>query len=156
MTRSSAFQTTFNAETALPGFSLAAYRASYIALSADNTVCSVYTDDVVGAWSARVGMSASEYQTEFNALKAAGVQVVTYKDSTTILYIHAKVTMVDYTFSGLERVFMGSENYSTASLTKNRELGVYITGNTTVSNPIAATIAATIVSDETGSGVTKY
>ncbi|HEY4358654.1 MAG TPA: serine hydrolase [Acidobacteriaceae bacterium] len=69
---SASFQTTFNAETALPGFSLAGYRASYIALSADNTVCSVYTDDVVGAWSARVGMSSSEYQTEFNKQFANG------------------------------------------------------------------------------------
>ena len=33
---------------------------------------------------------------------------------------------------------------------------VYITGNTAVSNPLAATIAATIVGDENGSGVTKY
>ena len=66
----------------------------------------------------------NEYETEFNALTAAGVHVVTYKDSSKILYIHAKVTLVDYTYSGKEKVFMGSENYSTASLTENRELGL--------------------------------
>ena len=66
----------------------------------------------------------NEYETEFDALTAAGVKVVTYKDSSTILYIHAKVTLVDYTYSGKEKVFCGSENYSTASLTENRELGL--------------------------------
>ena len=51
---------------------------------------------------------------------------------------------------------MGSINYSTASLTENRELGFYST-DTTVTNPaIASTIAATIVSDEAQPGVTKY
>jgi len=66
----------------------------------------------------------NEYETEFNALAAAGVQVVTYKDSTKILYIHAKVTLADYGYSGAEKVFCGSENYSLDSLTENRELGL--------------------------------
>jgi cardiolipin synthase len=66
----------------------------------------------------------NQYETEFNALTAAGVQVRTYKDSSKILYIHAKVTLVDFGYSGKERVFCGSENYSTDSLTENRELGL--------------------------------
>ena len=66
----------------------------------------------------------NQYATEFNALAAAGVKVVTYKDSSKILYIHAKVTLVDYTYSGKEKVFCGSENYSLDSLTENRELGL--------------------------------
>jgi cardiolipin synthase len=65
----------------------------------------------------------NSYETEFNALKAAGVQVVTYKDSTKILYIHAKVILADFGYSGAQKVFIGSENFSVASLTKNRELG---------------------------------
>jgi cardiolipin synthase len=63
------------------------------------------------------------YATEFNALKAAGVQVVTYKDSSSILYIHAKVILADFGYSGAQKLFIGSENFSVASLTKNRELG---------------------------------
>lgn len=63
------------------------------------------------------------YATEFNALKAAGVQVVTYKDSSSILYIHAKVILADFSYSGAQILFVGSENFSVASLTKNRELG---------------------------------
>jgi cardiolipin synthase len=63
------------------------------------------------------------YATEFNALKAAGVQVVTYKDSSSILYIHAKVILADFSYSGAQKLFIGSENFSVASLTKNRELG---------------------------------
>jgi len=63
------------------------------------------------------------YATEFNALKAAGVQVVTYKDSSSILYIHAKVILADFSYSGAQKLFVGSENFSVASLTKNRELG---------------------------------
>ncbi|HZL25879.1 MAG TPA: choice-of-anchor D domain-containing protein [Acidobacteriaceae bacterium] len=90
----------------------------------------------------------------FATVKAAGANVWYYTSSTGF-YIHAKTVVADL---GLptEAVYMGSINYSSASLTKNRELGVYITGNTAVSNPIAAAIAATIVGDETGSGVTKY
>ncbi|HEY5328517.1 MAG TPA: choice-of-anchor D domain-containing protein [Acidobacteriaceae bacterium] len=90
----------------------------------------------------------------FATVKAAGANIWYYTSSTGF-YIHAKTVVADL---GLptEAVYMGSINYSTASLTRNRELGVYITGNTAVSNPIAATIAATIVGDETGSGVTKY
>ena len=48
------------------------------------------------------------YATEFNALKAAGVQVVTYKDSSSILYIHAKVILADFGFSGAQKLFIGS------------------------------------------------
>lgn len=65
----------------------------------------------------------NEYASEFNALTAAGVHVRTYKDSTSVLYIHAKVTIADAGISG-QKVFCGSENYSTASLKENRELGL--------------------------------
>jgi len=64
------------------------------------------------------------YASEFNALKAVGVSVVTYKDSGSILYIHAKVILADLGVSGAQKVFVGSENFSVASLTENRELGL--------------------------------
>ncbi len=66
----------------------------------------------------------NQYASEFNALTAAGVSVHTFKDSTSVLYIHAKVTIADAGYSGAQNVFCGSENYSTASLKENRELGI--------------------------------
>lgn len=66
------YQTTFNAETQLPGYGLHGYRPAYVALSADQTYCSVFKDDVVGPWVARHDMTSAEYQTEFNQQTAAG------------------------------------------------------------------------------------
>jgi CubicO group peptidase (beta-lactamase class C family) len=66
------YQTTFNAETQLPGYGLHGYRPAYVALSADQTYCSVFKDDVVGPWVARHGMTSAEYQTFFNQQTAAG------------------------------------------------------------------------------------
>jgi phosphatidylserine/phosphatidylglycerophosphate/cardiolipin synthase-like enzyme len=68
----------------------------------------------------------SDYSSEFLQLQAAGCGVHVYPDTTTGLYIHAKAVVADY---GLptQNVYMGSINYSTASMTKNRELGLYIT-----------------------------
>jgi cardiolipin synthase len=88
---------------------------------------------------------ANEYATEFNALTAAGVQVHTLTDNATTLYIHAKVTIVDFGLSATQKVFVGSENYSVASLTENRELGLILTAtavldslNTTLASDFAA------------------
>jgi CubicO group peptidase (beta-lactamase class C family) len=67
------YQTVFNAETQLPGYQLAAYRPAYVALSGDQIYCSIFKDDVVGAWVARHGMTAADYQTEFNKQTAAGL-----------------------------------------------------------------------------------
>ena len=66
------YQVAFNAETQLPGYQLAGYRVAYVALSGDQIYCSVFKDDVVGAWVARHGMTGSDYQTEFNKQSAAG------------------------------------------------------------------------------------
>jgi CubicO group peptidase (beta-lactamase class C family) len=66
------YQATFDAETQLPGFGLHGYRPAYVALSADQTYCSVFKDDVVGPWVARHGMTSAQYQTEFNQQTAAG------------------------------------------------------------------------------------
>ena len=87
----------------------------------------------------------NEYASEFNALKAAGVSVVTYKDNASTLYIHAKVTMADIGVSGAQKVFVGSENYSVASLTENRELGL-----TMATAAILNGINATLTSDFNG------
>ena len=67
----------------------------------------------------------SSYSTEFKALEAAGCGVKTFADTQTGLYIHAKAVVADFGL-GTQSVYMGSINYSTASMTENRELGIYI------------------------------
>jgi phosphatidylserine/phosphatidylglycerophosphate/cardiolipin synthase-like enzyme len=67
----------------------------------------------------------SSYATNFKALEAAGCGVRTYPDTTTGLYIHAKAVVADYGLA-TQTVYMGSINYSIASMTENRELGIYI------------------------------
>ena len=66
------YQTVFDAETQLPGFTLHAYRPAYVAVSGYGTYCSIFTDDVVGPWVARHGLTAQQYQAEFNAQTAQG------------------------------------------------------------------------------------
>ena len=73
----------------------------------------------------------SDYSTEFKALEAAGCGVKTYPDTTTGLYIHAKAVVADFGLS-TQKVYMGSINYSNASMTENRELGIYVTDSTAV------------------------
>lgn len=67
----------------------------------------------------------SSYSTEWTALEAAGCGVHVYPDTTTGLYIHAKAVVADFSLP-TQSVYMGSINYSSASMTENRELGVYI------------------------------
>jgi CubicO group peptidase (beta-lactamase class C family) len=89
---SAAYQTTFTAETQLPGVYLNAYRPAYVALSSDATYCSVFKDDFVGPWAARHGLSASDYQTFFNQQVAAGnYPIVVQGGGTTAAPIYAAV-----------------------------------------------------------------
>jgi phosphatidylserine/phosphatidylglycerophosphate/cardiolipin synthase-like enzyme len=70
----------------------------------------------------RLVMSADpSYSAALAALRAAGVAVRRYAPSAA-LYIHAKLIEADGA-----RLFLGSENFSTASLEYNRELGVETT-----------------------------
>ena len=82
----------------------------------------------------------SEWDKSFDKLVAAGVHVRTYKNSSRVIYIHAKAVVADAGRSG-RQVFVGSENFSTASLWYNRELGIR-TSNKSVVAGISATIAA--------------
>ena len=61
----------------------------------------------------------TEWDSAFSQLESDGVHVVLYPDTPTALYIHAKVIDVDGATA-----FVGSENFSTASLDYNRELGL--------------------------------
>ena len=87
--------------------------------------------------------TSNDYATEFTQLVAAGVGVSTYA-SNAPLYIHAKVILADYGAPGAQ-VFIGSENFSSASLTKNRELGL-----TTSDKAIMQSIDGTLTSDSIG------
>jgi phosphatidylserine/phosphatidylglycerophosphate/cardiolipin synthase-like enzyme len=73
----------------------------------------------------------SSWYTAFSALSAAGAHIRLYPDSSSALYIHAKLIVVD----GSE-AYVGSINYSTSSMVYNRELGV-ITTNSAVVDPVA-------------------
>ncbi len=63
-----------------------------------------------------------------------------YADSDNVLYIHAKAVVADAGRSD-QQVFVGSENFSKASLGYNRELGLR-TANKAVISVISATLAA--------------
>jgi hypothetical protein len=84
-----------------------------------------------------------EYASEFDRLAAAGAEIATYAE-TASLYIHAKVILADYGNPDAQ-VFVGSENFSNASLTENRELGLIISNAA-----IMASIETTLTSDFSG------
>jgi len=87
--------------------------------------------------------TSNNYSTEFTQLVAAGIEVSTYA-SNAPLYIHAKVILADSGAPGAQ-VFIGSENFSSASLTRNRELGL------TISDPaIMQSIDGTLTRDFMG------
>ncbi len=87
--------------------------------------------------------SSRSYTAEFTTLANATAKVVTYGHSAP-LYIHAKVILADYGKSSA-KVFLGSENFSYASLTENRELGLI-----TTDPAILASINTTLSSDYAG------
>lgn len=71
---------------------------------------------------------SSSWTSAFDKLSAAGVHVRTYKSDAS-RYIHAKVVLVDYGYSD-DEAFVGSENFSSTSLQRNRELGIDLTDAT--------------------------
>jgi CubicO group peptidase (beta-lactamase class C family) len=66
------YQKTFDAEIQLPGFRVAGWRPAHVTLSGDHVYCSVFRDDIVGEWSARHGLTAAQYQAEFDRQNRAG------------------------------------------------------------------------------------
>jgi phosphatidylserine/phosphatidylglycerophosphate/cardiolipin synthase-like enzyme len=87
--------------------------------------------------------AGTSYSSEWNRITAAGGRISTYA-STAPLYIHAKVILADYGYPTAS-VFQGSENFSSASLTRNRELGLIIDDIS-----IMASLDATMTSDFAG------
>jgi phosphatidylserine/phosphatidylglycerophosphate/cardiolipin synthase-like enzyme len=86
----------------------------------------------------------SEWDSAFSQLTSAGVHVRLYADSDNVLYIHAKAVVADADRPDQD-VFVGSENFSKASLRYNRELGLRTTNSAVIS-----TISATLASDYAG------
>jgi phosphatidylserine/phosphatidylglycerophosphate/cardiolipin synthase-like enzyme len=93
----------------------------------------------------QVTMTAdSSWNSAFGALQKAGVKVRTYKDSTKVIYIHAKAVVADAGLSD-QQMFVGSENFSSASLRRNRELGVRVT-----SKQLIGVVSAVLAADYKG------
>ncbi|MFK2879174.1 phospholipase D-like domain-containing protein [Rhodanobacter hydrolyticus] len=86
----------------------------------------------------------NDYASEFDELASAGANISTYPDNSTSLYIHAKVIVADYG-SANQLAFVGSENFSNASLTENRELGL-----TTTNSSILSQLESTLSNDYAG------
>lgn len=99
-------------------------------------------DDLVAAAKRGVDVSVTmtntdnDYASEFDTLTSGGVHVATYASDAS-LYIHAKVILADGATG-----FIGSENFSNASLNENRELGLITTDSS-----ILSSVGATLQSD---------
>jgi len=88
---------------------------------------------------------SSSWTAALSALAGAGVTVRALPSSA--IYIHAKVICADCGHGGI--AFLGSENFSTYSLERNRELGLI-----TTSPLVTSTVASIVRSDaRLGSGV---
>jgi phosphatidylserine/phosphatidylglycerophosphate/cardiolipin synthase-like enzyme len=84
---------------------------------------------------------SSNWSEAFSALQQAGVHIGTYAENAP-LYIHAKIIVADG-----ERFFLGSENFSSASLDYNRELGL-ITSSHAISGELVRILSADYKSSE--------
>jgi len=84
----------------------------------------------------------SDWDAAFSQLESDGVHVVLYPDTASALYIHAKVIDVDGT-----KGFIGSENFSTASLDYNRELGL-VTSAPAVLGPLNSALSGDIANGQ--------
>jgi cardiolipin synthase A/B len=90
----------------------------------------------------------SRWDTAFGELARAGAHIRLYPDSSRALYIHAKAIVADAGLPG-QQAFVGSQNFSAASLGYNRELGIR-----TTSPAVVAAINAALARDY--SGATPY
>ncbi len=93
----------------------------------------------------KITMTADpEWDQAFTELAKAGAHIRLYADGSGALYIHAKAIVADAGRTG-QRVLVGSQNFSVASLDYNRELGIL------TSDPaVVAAIAATLAGDYAG------
>lgn len=86
---------------------------------------------------------SNQYSAELTTVKTAGAKIATYS-SRTGRFIHAKTVLADYGTASA-KLFVGSENFTTPSLSDNRELGLIF------SDPACMTgVHAAITADFTG------
>ena len=80
--------------------------------------------------------SSPLWKAAWSGLVRSGVEVATYPATPTAMYIHAKAIVVDNLTA-----FVGSQNFSNASLAHNRELGL-LTSDPGIVGPLSQTLAA--------------
>ena len=85
-----------------------------------------------------------EWDQALTELARAGAHIRLYPDNGSALYIHAKAIAADAGLPG-QRVLVGSQNFSVASLDYNRELGIL-----TRDQAVVAAISATLTEDYAG------
>jgi len=91
----------------------------------DSAIVTALVDAAHAGVAVQVVMTYDQsYAQNFTKLVQAGAQVRIYSPNAA-LHIHAKVILADYGTPDAA-VFAGSENFSVASLEKNRELGVIV------------------------------
>jgi phosphatidylserine/phosphatidylglycerophosphate/cardiolipin synthase-like enzyme len=96
---------------------------------ADTKITSALEAAAARGVAVRIDMTySSEWKSAFTALTQAGASVRTYAAKAP-LYIHAKVIIADGS-----QAFIGSENFSSGSLSKNRELGIVVADADTISS----------------------
>ncbi len=110
---------------------------------ADGAVTKALIDAALRGVSVEVVMTgSSQWKWAFAELATAGAQVRVFADDPSApLYIHAKAIVADAGMPGA-RAFVGSENFSTASLYDNRELGIV-----TIDRGVVAGVARTFAAD---------
>jgi phosphatidylserine/phosphatidylglycerophosphate/cardiolipin synthase-like enzyme len=86
-------------------------------------------------------VASSSYTSNFNALTSAGCGVYLYPNTSNGFYVHAKAVVADYGLA-TQNAYMGSINYSNASMLQNRELGIFL------SDPAAVKILYTVLSQD--------
>lgn len=69
--------------------------------------------------------TSASYHSNYQALKAAGCGVHVGPNNANTLYIHAKAMVADLGTAN-QIGYVGSINFSNASMTENRELGMYV------------------------------
>ena len=86
----------------------------------------------------------SEYDYAFSALTSAGCHVRLFPDVSSALYIHAKAVIVN-AGSTSAKAFVGSENFSEASLLYDREIGLVLSASS--ARAVVSTLASTYARD---------
>jgi hypothetical protein len=90
---------------------------------------------------------ATQWHSAFATLDAAGCHVRTYPNRSGTLYIHEKLILDDAGTPDAS-LLLGSQNASSSSLTRNRELGLLLTA--AQARSVVSAVAATFAGDYSG------